>query len=117
MRPILLAFAALMPLSTLAQAQEMDEMSAMMSGVYFSTSISVNAPLLAPDAMAKEAEEDAYRQRLYVRAVKECEGLMATIAKSCVITNVSVSTQVNSSPGQPDYLYGTANITMTVDLK
>lgn len=104
-------------LSLPASAQEMDEMGMMMPGIYFSTSISVNAPMTGADATAKEAEEDAYRQRLYVRAVKECEGLLASIAKSCVITNVSVSTQVNSSPGQPDYLYGTASISMTVELK
>ena len=112
------AFVAASLLSLPVAAQEsMDEMGGMTSGIYFSTSISVNAPLSAADATAKEAEEDTYRQRLYVRAVKECEGLLATIAKSCVITNVSVSTQVNASPGQPDYLYGTANISMTVDLK
>ena len=104
-------------LSVPAAAQEEMDMSGMMSGIYFSTSISVNAPMAGADAAAKEAEEDAYRQRLYVRAVKECDGLMATIAKSCSITNVSVSTQVNASPGQPDYLYGSANISMTVELK
>ena len=104
-------------MSVPAVAQEEMDMSGMMSGIYFSTSIGVNAPMAGADAAAKEAEEDAYRQRLYVRAVKECDGLMATIAKSCMITNVSVSTQVNASPGQPDYLYGTANISMTVELK
>lgn len=115
MRLYVLPLVCLMSLPAAAQ-DEMGDMG-VMSGIYFSTSISVNAPMAGADAAAKEAEEDAYRQRLYVRAVKECDGLMATIAKSCEITNVSVSTQVNASPGQPDYLYGTANISMTVELK
>lgn len=116
MRLHVLAISCLMSLPAAAQ-DEMGDMGMPTSGVYFSTSISVNAPMAATDAMGKEAEEDAYRQRLYVRSVKECEGLLASIAKSCEITNVSVSTQVTASPGQPDYLYGTANISMTVELK
>lgn len=116
MRVLAFVTASLLSLPVAAQ-ETTDDMGNMMSGIYFSTSISVNAPLTALDAAAKEAEEDSYRQRLYVRAVKECEGLLATIAKSCMITNVSVSTQVNANPGQPDYLYGTANISMTVELK
>jgi len=116
MRLYALPLLSLLSLPAAAQ-EEIDMSGGMMSGIYFSTSISVNAPMAGADAAAKEAEEDAYRQRLYVRAVKECNGLMATIAKSCVITNVSVSTQVNANPGQPDYLYGSANISMTVELK
>lgn len=116
MRFVALPLLCLLSLPAAAQ-EEMGDMGMMMPGIYFSTSISVNAPMTAMDAVGKEAEEDAYRQRLYVRAVKECEGLLATIAKGCEITNVSVSTQVSASPGQPDYLYGTANISMTVDLK
>lgn len=116
MRLSALPLLCLMSLPAMAQ-DEMGDMGMMPPGVYFSTSISVNAPMTGMDAVAKEAEEDAYRQRLYVRSVKECEGLLATIAKTCEITNVSVSTQVSSSPGQPDYLYGTANISMNVELK
>ena len=116
MRLVALPLLCLSSLPAMAQEEMMDgEMP--MGGIYFSTSISVNAPMTATDAMGKEAEEDAYRQRLYVRAVKECEGLLATIATTCEVTNVSVSTQVTASPGQPDYLYGTANISMNVELK
>jgi len=31
--------------------------------------------------------------------------------------SVSVSTQINSNPGQADYLYASANIAMQVELK
>lgn len=116
MRLFALPLLCLVSMPALAQ-EEMMEGDMPSYGTYFSTSISINAPMTATDAVGKEAEEDAYRQRLYVRAVKECEGLLATIAKTCEITNVSVSTQVSASPGQPDYLYGSANISMTVELK
>jgi hypothetical protein len=119
MRPLLLCLSALLPLPALAQDDESTSLPAFGTppGIYFNTSIAVNAPLTATDSAGKLAEEDSYRQSLYVRSVAECEGLMATIAKSCTITGVNVSSQINANPGQPDYLYVTANISMTVELK
>jgi hypothetical protein len=119
MRALLLCLSALLPLPALAQdtATEVAVGDALPVGVYFNSSISLNVPLTGTDLESKMAEEDAYRQSLYARAVKECAGLMEAIAKSCTITAVNVSTQVNANPGQPDYLYATASITMTVELK
>jgi hypothetical protein len=94
-----------------------DRVAGATAGIMFNTSISVNAPLVATDPAARIAEETAYRQSLYRRSAGECDELLATIASSCVITAVNVSTQINSNPGQPDYLYATANISMTVELK
>ncbi|MCU0903645.1 MAG: hypothetical protein MUE83_07195 [Tabrizicola sp.] len=72
-------------------------------GIAITTSISLNLPLTAADRVAKIAEEEGYRRDLYARSVKECEVLLESIAAACTITSVNVSTQMNSSPGQPDY--------------
>lgn len=85
--------------------------------VVLSSSISINLPLTAADPAGRQAEEDARRRDLYQRSVRECELLLDSIAASCVVTAISVSTQVNSNPGQADYLYATSNITMNVALK
>ena len=86
-------------------------------GILFNTSINLNLPLVAADRAGKQAEEDAYRRDLYTRSVGECQVLLDSIAKSCTITSISVSTQTNSNPGQPDYLYVSSNISMQVELK
>jgi hypothetical protein len=87
------------------------------AGIAISTSISLNLPLTATDRASKIAEEESYRRVLYARSVKECDVLLESIATSCTITSVNVSTQLNSSPGQPDYLYASSTITMEVVLK
>jgi len=87
------------------------------AGIMFNTSISLNLPLVGSDRAARQAEEDAHRRDLYARSVDECRVLLDSIAKSCVITGISVSTQTNSNPGQPDYLYVSSNIAMQVELK
>jgi len=88
-----------------------------MGGVMFNTSFSINAPMTATDLAGKTAEEDAYRASLYARSSAECELILATIAATCVVTSVNVSTQISATPGQPDYLYASSNVTMTVELK
>lgn len=87
------------------------------SGVMINSSISLNLPLAGADRAARQAEEDGYRRDLYARSAAECQVLLDSIAKSCVVTSINVSTQVNSNPGQPDYLYVSSNITMQIDLK
>jgi hypothetical protein len=87
------------------------------SGIMINTSISLNLPLTGADRDSKQAEEDAQRRGLYARSVKECALLLDSVAKSCVITSISISTQINSNPGQPDYLYVSSNIGMQVELK
>ncbi len=104
----------------LAQAEDLatdGTMSDGASGIAINTSISLNLPMMGADRAAKQAEEDATRRDLYARSVKECGLLLDSVAKTCAITAISISTQINSNPGQPDYLYVSSNITMQVDLK
>jgi len=62
-------------------------------------------------------EERRLKQSMYERAIGECELLRASIALSCRMTGISVSTQINSSPGNPTTLYVNANVSMEVTLK
>ena len=87
------------------------------SGVFVNSSIGLNVPLTGADRTARQAEEDAYRRDLYTRSAEECRVLLDSIAKACAITAINVSTQINSNPGQPDYLYVSSNITLQIDLK
>lgn len=104
------------PLAALAQEPAVPETAAT-GGVMFNTSISLNVPLVAPDAAGKLAEEEEHRRALYARSVRECQILLDSIASACTITAINVSVQTNSSPGQPDYLYASSAITMDVTLK
>ncbi|MGL4235528.1 hypothetical protein [Tabrizicola sp.] len=121
MRLAAFALIACLPVSAMAQDTAAAAESSMsdfpIAGIMFNTSISINAPLTATDRAGKAAEEEAYRKDLYQRSVGECVTLMDTIATKCEVTSVNVSTQINSNPGQPDYLYATSNITMQVELK
>jgi hypothetical protein len=112
--------AALLLCAASARAQDTAtpaDLGANAAGIMFNTSISLNLPLVGTDRAARQAEEDSYRRDLYARSVDECRVLLDSIAKSCTITSVNVSTQTNSNPGQPDYLYVSSNITMQVELK
>lgn len=108
---------ALILCAPLAWAQDAAAPAEAALGIMVNTSLSLNLPLTATDPAARQAEEDGYRRDLYTRSVGECRLLLDSIAKSCVITGISVSTQTNSNPGQPDYLYASSNITMQVELK
>lgn len=89
----------------------------MAPGVMVNTTISINAPMSAADPAGRQAEEDAHRKVLYTRSAGECAMLIDTVARSCTVVAVNVSTQVNTAPGQPDYLYATVSISMQVELK
>lgn len=121
MRGIALAAVLCLPVAALAQdtigSTDDGSLRAAGQGFVFSTSISLNLPLTAPDRAARAAEEEGHRRDLYQRSVGECALLLDTVAAACKITAINVSTQINSSPGQPEYLYASSTITMQVTLK
>jgi hypothetical protein len=80
-------------------------------------SYTINAPLTAMTPEAVTAEDRQYRKAMYERASGECADLLATIAASCQLTNIGVSTQVNRYPGQPATIYVSTNVTMQIALK
>jgi hypothetical protein len=115
-----LVSAALILAAPLARAQDTagsDLAGGSPGGIMFNTSISLNLPLTAPDRAGRLAEEEGHRKDLYDRSVRECAILLESIASACTITGISVSSQINSNPGQADYLYVSSNIVMQVALK
>jgi len=82
-----------------------------------SVSYSLNAPLTstAPEDVAEQ--DRSFRRAMYERAVGECEDLLATIAASCTIGSINVSSQVNVFPGQPPTIYVSTNVSMQVTRK
>jgi hypothetical protein len=117
MRLTAFAIATCLPFAALADDMTAEGDMAMGSGIMISTSININLPILAADPAAKLAEEDGYRRKLYERSLKECEMLLESVAATCKVTGINVSTQMNTSPGQPDYLYASSTINMDVTLK
>jgi hypothetical protein len=61
--------------------------------------------------------ERGARKSMYTLAAKECGDLLATIASSCQITAINVSTQINRYPGQVPTLYISSNVSLQIALK
>ena len=109
MRSSLLAAAVLIASSLPAAA----------AGQTIQASASFNAQVLVlEDNEAKMLEQEkALKRDTYERASRECDDLRATIALTCSITNISVSTSINRNYGQPPSIYVNSSVTMQVTLK
>ena len=114
MRLVLLP-AALICLALPALAQEA-ETSPATQPVFVNVSYSLNVPFDAADADAVEKDR-AYSKAMYARSAGDCADLLATIAATCKLTNISVSTSVNNYPGQPVTISVSLNTTLEVSLK
>jgi len=62
-------------------------------------------------------QEKKLKRAMYERSARECTDILASIATSCSITGINVSTQVNRTYGQPPTIYVNASVTMQVTLK
>jgi hypothetical protein len=82
-----------------------------------SANYSVTVLVAADNDPAMSAQEQKIKRSLYERAAVECRDLIATIALTCSITNISVSTQINRNYGQPPQVYANASVAMQVTLK
>ena len=103
----LVLLASLVASPAVAQKQTI-QVSASFSAQVLATS--ENEALLA-------TQERTLKRSMYERSARECEDLRATIAISCTIANMNVSTQINRSYGQPPTLYVNSSVTMQVTLK
>lgn len=74
--------------------------------IEISVSLSFGMPLKSEDAAAITAAAEAGRRTAYAIAAKECEVLMATIAKGCELQRMNVS---SSAQGR-----GSANDTLQI---
>ena len=62
-------------------------------------------------------QERTLKRSMYERAARECEDLRSTIALTCAITNMNVSSQINRTYGQPPTLYVNSSVSMQITLK
>jgi hypothetical protein len=102
------AAALLLPISPAAAAGQTIQVNSSFNSQVFVTDGS--------DSQLQE-QEKVMKRAMYERAARECELLRTTIALSCRITNLGVSTQINRSYGQPPTLYVSSNVSMEVVLK
>ena len=82
-------------------------------------SASFNAQVMAAtdnDALLAQ-QERTLKRSMYERAARECDDLHATIAMTCTITNMNVSTQITRNYGQPPTLYVNSSVSMQITLK
>ncbi len=68
------------------------------------------------DAVITQQEKNLKRA-MYERAARECADILASVATSCSITGINVSTQINRNYGQPPSIYVNSSVTMQVTLK
>jgi hypothetical protein len=115
LRLILSTILALSACPALAQEEVSD--AGLIGGVAVSTSYNISGPMAAKTAAESAAEEQTYRKQMYALSAKECDDLMATIAKTCTIGSISVSTQISRTPGTPDQMYASGSVTLQVEMK
>ena len=85
--------------------------------IQVSASFSAQVLALGENEALLATQERTLKRSMYERAARECEDLRATIALSCPIANVNVSTQINRTYGQPPTLYVNSSVSMQVTLK
>ena len=82
-----------------------------------SVSYSINVPLAATDDATVAAADATYRRALLKRAGVECADVLDTIATECQVSDISISTQVNTYPGQPPALYVSSTVNLQIVLR
>jgi hypothetical protein len=117
MRKTLLTIFCLSATSAFAEDAAPDAQAILPGAVAISTSYSINGPMLAKTLPDSALEEQAYRKSLYQQSAKECEDLLATIAKTCSVTNISVSTQITRQAGMADQIYGSGSVNLQIEFK
>ncbi len=118
MHKTMIALFCLAATSAAAQdAAPADAQGALTGGISISTSYSISGPMLAKTPQDSAKEEQGYRKSLYQQSAKECADLLDTIAKTCAVTNISVSTQITRQAGVADQIYASGSVTLQVELK
>jgi hypothetical protein len=80
--------------------------------------MNMQIPLADDNPEAMDAAQIDGRKLLYRLATSECPVLLETIAQSCKLTNLNVSTQIRHQNGQvPLMLYLNGNAQFAITLK
>ena len=85
--------------------------------IWMNTSYSLQMPADADTDTRITEQEKTLKRSMYERAARECEDLKATIAQTCQLTSINVSTQINRNPGTPTQIYVSTNVQMQVTIK
>lgn len=85
--------------------------------VQVSASFNVQSAITGTTEADVTAQEQRLKRAMYARGARECADLVATIALSCSISGINVSTQINQTYGQPPTIYVNSNVNMQVTLK
>jgi hypothetical protein len=81
------------------------------------TSFNLQMPATGSADTAVTDQERSLKRSLYERAARECDDLKASIAMTCQITGISVSTQISRNPGAPPQIYVSSNVQMQITVK
>jgi hypothetical protein len=85
--------------------------------VSVNTSYSMQVPAEAEADARISDQEKSFKRSMYERAARECEDLKATIALTCQIISINVSTQISRNPGSQSQLYVSVNVQMQATMK
>ena len=115
LKPALLVLAALT--ASPAFADDLTVAAPPGGPVAVNVSYAINETILSTEPEALAALDSTHRKTLMLRAEGECAAFLATIATDCTVSGISISTQVNSYPGQPPTLYVNSNVTLQITLR
>jgi hypothetical protein len=85
--------------------------------VQVNVNYSLQASLPGGTAADFIAEEQKMKRAMYERTTRECAELLATVALTCTIAAINVSTQITQNYGQVPTLYVNTSVSMQVKLK
>lgn len=85
--------------------------------VQVSASYNIQAAIIGRTDEEVSQQEHKLKRAMYERGARECADLIATIATSCAITGINVSTQINQVSGQTPTIYVNSSVSMQVTLR
>lgn len=114
--PMMAFLSTAMVLSGPASARQMSLSAAPFVNV--SVGVSIQIPLAEESEETLASKQQDARKFIYRMASKECATLKETIAKTCRITNINISSQIRDQGGQrPSKLYLNGNAQFSITLK
>ena len=105
--------------AVIAAALVLTAAPALAAGQTIQVNASFNSQVIVTDDNESKIleQEKTLKRAMYERAARECDDMRATIALTCSITNISVSTSINRNYGQPPSVYVNSSVTLQVTLK
>ncbi len=111
--------AAALGLTSISSQGEARSLSASVSAIVnINVSFDMQMPLAGNEMKTLSDAQIRGRKMIYAQAVTECPVLLDTIAATCRLTRLNVSTRVNrQNPGQEPFLHLNGNAQFAVTLR